>query len=357
MSTSGKPRDIVSPGVIEVIIQEDRWKQAELKRPAWLELLDDLPRAEVLFVGIGADEVEVELVGEGFGEEIAAAGERFQVEELIFDEAMDGFDIALESVSGGRNADMLAVAESGGEASGVATAIMTADELGAVVGLPDQIAERNAATLEVLLNAGGEDGTGGRGTALGKGPEQQAAAHLAGGVFDGREIEGLGLRPVAGDIVEVFGVGGDLLKDAPGGLDVGEVLFALIFARAFLRQTMLTPNTLQGTMAEGKIELAEETASAESEQLPAQSDDLLFDVGGSFAGLVMRSAGKFDEAARSLLLITAQPFAHGGDGGLEKTSGGLDAALPSRLHQTQTMLVGVSHLANQDEVGGGHSGL
>ena len=106
-----------------------------------MELLDDLPGAEVLFVGIGADEVEVELVGEGFGEEIAAAGERFQVEELIFDEAMDGFDIALESGSGGRNADMLAVAESGGEASGVATAIMTADELGAVVGLPDEIAQ------------------------------------------------------------------------------------------------------------------------------------------------------------------------------------------------------------------------
>src|SRR5713226_1930699 len=95
-------------------------------------------------------------------------------------------------------------------------AIMAADELRAVVGLPDQVAERDAATIEVLLNAGGEDGTGGGGTALGEGPEQQAAAHLAGGVFDRREIEGLGLRPVAGDIVEVFGVGGGLLKDAPG---------------------------------------------------------------------------------------------------------------------------------------------
>jgi len=81
-----------------------------LERPARLELLDDLPGAEVLFVGIGANEVEVELVGEGFGEEVASAGERFQVEELIFDEAVDGFDIALEGVSSRRNADMLAVA-------------------------------------------------------------------------------------------------------------------------------------------------------------------------------------------------------------------------------------------------------
>jgi hypothetical protein len=73
-------------------------------------MLDDLPGAEVLFVGVGANEIEVELVGESFGEEIAASGEGLEIEELIFDEAMDGFDVALEGVSGGRNADMLAVA-------------------------------------------------------------------------------------------------------------------------------------------------------------------------------------------------------------------------------------------------------
>ncbi len=71
--------------------------------------VDDLPRSEVLFVGIGADEVEVELVGEGFGEEVAAAGERFPIEEFIFHEAVNGF-IALEGGSGGRNAFLLAVA-------------------------------------------------------------------------------------------------------------------------------------------------------------------------------------------------------------------------------------------------------
>src|SRR5713101_4252128 len=239
----------------------------------------------------------------------------------------------------------------------MATAIMTADELRAIVGLPDQVAQRDAATGEVLLNAGGEDGTGGRGTALGKGPEQQAAAHLAGGVFDGSEIEGPGLRPVAEDIVEVLGVGGDLLKDAPGGLDVGEVLFALIFTLPFLQQTLLTPNALQSTMAEGKIELADEAASAESEQLPAESDDLLFDVGGSFAGLVMRSAGKFDEAARSLPLITAQPLAHSRDGGLKKTGSGLDAMLASLRDQARAMVVGALHFPHQGEVGGRHSGL
>lgn len=73
-------------------------------------MLDDLPRGEILLVGVGTDEVEVELVSESFSEEVAAAGEGFQIEKLIFDQAVDGFDIALESVSGGRDADVLAVA-------------------------------------------------------------------------------------------------------------------------------------------------------------------------------------------------------------------------------------------------------
>jgi len=44
------------------------------------------------------------------GEEFAAAGEGFQIEELIFDQAMHGFHIALEGVRSGRNAQVLAIA-------------------------------------------------------------------------------------------------------------------------------------------------------------------------------------------------------------------------------------------------------
>ena len=81
-----------------------------MQRPVWLKLLDDLPGAEMLFVRVGANQVEVKLVGAGFGEELSPANKRFQVEELVFDEAVHGFDVALEGVSGGGDADMLAVA-------------------------------------------------------------------------------------------------------------------------------------------------------------------------------------------------------------------------------------------------------
>ncbi len=103
----------------------------------------------------------------------------------------------------------------------------------AVIGLPDQIAERDPTTFEMLLDTSGEQSAGGGGATLGEGPEQQAAAHVRGGVLDGGEIERLRLGPVVRDIVEVFGVGRDLLQDTPGGLAVGQVLFALILALPF----------------------------------------------------------------------------------------------------------------------------
>jgi hypothetical protein len=46
----------------------------------------------------------------GLGKEFAAAGEGFQIEELIFDQTMHSFDIALVGVRSGRNAQVLAVA-------------------------------------------------------------------------------------------------------------------------------------------------------------------------------------------------------------------------------------------------------
>jgi hypothetical protein len=107
-------------------------------------------------------------------------------------------------------------------------------------------------------------------------------------------------------------------------------------------------------MAEREIELANEATGAEGRQLLAERDDLLFEVGGSFAGLMVRSPGKFDPAARSLLLKAAQPFAHGRRGGLKQASGGLHTMLASVGNQTQAMIVSTLHFPDQGEVGSGH---
>ncbi len=154
-------------------------------------------------MGVGASDVEVELVGVDFGEEIAAASEVFEIEERVFFEAMDGFDIALVGVGRRGNADVLAVAESAGKIP---------FEFAAVVSLPDQIAEGDAIAIEMQLNAGSEHRAGSGAAFFGKGPEQKTAADFSGGVLDEGQVQTLSLLPVARDIVEIFGIRADLLK-------------------------------------------------------------------------------------------------------------------------------------------------
>ena len=82
------------------MVEGDGSEQAKLEGEAGSEPLEDLPGAAVSLMGVGADEVAVELVGGGLGEEVGAGREGFDFEELVFDEAVDGLDIALVSVSG-----------------------------------------------------------------------------------------------------------------------------------------------------------------------------------------------------------------------------------------------------------------
>ena len=79
-----------------------------------------------------------------------------------------------------------------------------------------------------------------------------------------------------GDIVEILGIGADLLKHSPAGLDVGQVLFALVFAAAFCHQAVLAPDAFQCAVADGQIEFADQAACAESRQGFTQLQQLSF---------------------------------------------------------------------------------
>src|SRR3972149_3782046 len=162
---------MVSPLWVEKGIQVDGRKQAEIERGARSELLDDLPGSFVFLVGVGPCEVEVELIEGGFGEKLGAAGEGFQVIKFIFDEPMHGFDIALIGVSGGGDALVLAVAESGRKTGTMAEIVVAANELRAVVGLPSEVLQFDAAAGQVRLDALGEQSAGGGRAARGEGQE------------------------------------------------------------------------------------------------------------------------------------------------------------------------------------------
>jgi len=172
---------------VETIIEEGRGKQADLEGQAGSELPDDLPWGEAAFVGIGPGQVEVELIERNLGHELGAAGESFQVEELVFDEAVDGFDVGLVGVGGGGDAFVLGAEEGdgGGKVGARAVGLPFANELAAVVGLPGEVAQVHAAALKMGLDALGEELAGRGGTARGVSDELQATAHLAGGVLHG----------------------------------------------------------------------------------------------------------------------------------------------------------------------------
>jgi len=98
---------LVSRQCLETIIEEEGRKPADLEGEVWGERVDDLPWGKTSLVRIGTSPVEVELVEGSFGQEVSAAGEGFQVEELVFDQAVDSFDIGLIGVGAGRDAFVL----------------------------------------------------------------------------------------------------------------------------------------------------------------------------------------------------------------------------------------------------------
>ncbi len=108
-------------------------------------------------------------------------------------------------------------------------------------------------------------------------------------------------------------------------------------------------------MADGQIELADETTRAEGGQRFAKLEQLRFGGRRGFLGLLMTGAGTWKQAGKALLLETAQPLADRGHGGSEESRGGLDPVLASAFDQPQAMVVRVFHFTNQNEVGGGHS--
>lgn len=123
-------------------------------------------------MGVRPREVEVELVGGDLGQELAAAAELLQIEELVFDQTVHGFHVTLPGVRARRDAHVLTVPQRGREAGAAAVAVVGTDELTAVVGLPDQIAQLDTVAVQVALDAGGEHRTGRGAASLGEGPEQ-----------------------------------------------------------------------------------------------------------------------------------------------------------------------------------------
>lgn len=132
-----------------------------------MELVNDLPRGPKFFMGIGSGQVEIELIERSLGHEVGTIAKSFQVKEFIFDEAMNGFHVALIGVGTGRDALVLGaeVSDGGGEAGAGPIFLEFADKFAAIVGLPGHVFQVDATTLQVDLDALSKQDAGGCGSA------------------------------------------------------------------------------------------------------------------------------------------------------------------------------------------------
>ena len=155
------------------------------------------------------------------------------------------------------------------------------------------------------------------------------------------------------DIVEVFGVGGDLLEQGPGLFPEGEVLLLLVFATARLDQVVLAPDALDRSMIQRQVPFALQASCAEGGQLAAQLNDALDEFAGDLVGTGVRGAGEILQPFQPSLLPPPKPLAHGGHGGGKVPSRLFNSVLRRVGDQLEAKVKSVLHLANLIEVGDG----
>src|SRR5690348_4811601 len=158
------------------------------------------------------------------------------------------------------------------------------------------------------------------------------------------------------DIVQVLGVGGDLLEQSPGSFERGQILLALIFSPPRVNQAVLAPDAVNGHMAEREIPFAFQALGSEGGQLAAQSHHLLFDFALDLVRAGVRRPRAFLQPPNTLRGMSTHPLAHGPQGGVKLASCGLQAVRAGVVNQAKTMAKRVLHFANPVvvSVGGAH---
>ena len=149
------------------------------------------------------------------------------------------------------------------------------------------------------------------------------------------------MRPIMGNILEIFSVNGELAKEFPVAFDRAELPFGDGFLFPRPRQMMRSKDAGNGVVTARQSKFPLETFGAEA-GLVAQLDDLAFQPPRDLVGRPFGPATVFDQSRRFAGLITAQPFADGVAGAAKLAGSGLDAVGAGASHEflAQPMTVG-----------------
>ncbi len=158
------------------------------------------------------------------------------------------------------------------------------------------------------------------------------------------------------DIVEVLGVGGDLLEQSPSSFERGQVLLALMFSPARMNQIVLPPDAVNGHVAEGEIPFAFQALGSEGGQLATQRHHLRFELTLNLVRTGVGGARAFFESLDALLGMSTHPLADSAQSGVELPSSGLQAVRTGVVNQAKTMVKGFLHFADLVVIGVGAHG-
>jgi len=127
-----------------------------------------------------------------------------------------------------------------------------------------------------------------------------------------------------GDVLQVFGVGGELAEEFPRAFDVAELFLGDGLFLVGAGQLVWAEDAGDGVVADGPGALGLEAFGAAGGLL-AEPDDDVFQRGGGLMRAGFGSAAQLGQGGRLAGEMPAQPFADGVAGATELASGGLEA--------------------------------
>jgi len=276
---------------------------------------------------IFAGGVVPELVGGGFSEEIGFGREDLSLEQFGFDGVVNAFNVGV-GIGAGRGIEAVlgAVFLLDGPVEAAHLVVSgVAVIFGAQVGGDDDLGSVEAMVIEMGEEAIHSQGGVGFGEFVAVGQELGAARQFADGVLEAGQAIGLHLRPIEGEVGEIFDIHLEAGKRRIGRFDGAEIVFAVVAALGWAGELVVAEDAVQGVVADLEGKFGDETAGAEAGCFFALGHAFGFQGGRGFMRAGMRGAADGQEALVAVGGKAADPFAHGVFGALVTAGGGLDA--------------------------------
>ena len=310
---------------------------------------EQIGRAFVTAGTVFARGIVPELVSGRFSKEVGFGRKDLSIEQFGFDGVVDAFDIGIGIGTGRRIEAMFGLVFL--LDGGVETAELVMNgipiELAAQIGGDDHLGSIQAVVFKVFEKTIGGEGGIGFGEFIAIGQELGAARQLPDGVLETGQAVGLHLRPVKGDVGQVFDIHLEAGEGGIGSFNGAQIVFALVPALGFAGELVLAENAIESVVTHLQTEFCDEAARPKARGFAAQRHGLSFELRGSLMRAGSRGPALGDESLVAVGLETAEPFARGMAGTLEGGGGGLDAMLEGMsdevVAQREFRIVGADH--------------